>query len=123
MIAFLRPIHDWLRSVRRGTLVLSIVLIGVLAVIIALVGVQRQVEQEITRDHNALVCVTRKYLLASRDRAYFIVNDPNASEVAKINAIKSISATDTFLDGLITVPHNHVCHYKKEKHVELPKHS
>lgn len=98
-----------------GTKVLLISLI----ILIPLCGLgfalQRQFEQEISRDHNALVCITRKYILAARDRAYVVINNPKSGEVAVKNAVDAVNADNEFLDGLITVPKNHVCKYKKEK--------
>lgn len=58
---------------------------------------------------NAMVCVTRPYIEASRARSLFVLNNPKETKSRKASAAQAVDSADQFLAGLITTPRHFDC--------------
>lgn len=71
--------------------------------------VDQRNRDEIARDHNALVCVTRPYIEQSRLRSVQARDDLREDGPTRERARQAVLSADQFLNGLITIPPHFKC--------------
>lgn len=97
----------------RWTLILfglSLVVSGASYIILNDRGERDRAQNSLVRlSHNSIVCVTRPYLIAARDRAAASAADTSQSATVRARAHAAQVSSQVFLNGLITIPIDYDC--------------
>lgn len=84
-------------------------LIGLVFVILAVWISDQRNRQDVADSVNGIVCVTRPYIQASRERSLQAEQDKTTSQASRDRAHNAVVSSDIFLAGLKTIPRHFNC--------------